>query len=82
IQIANSVGATAIAVTRTSAKRQALLNAGAAEVVALAEEDLAARLNGIAGPEGVHVVFDAVGGPMFEPLTAAMSHRGILIEYG
>ncbi|TIN02468.1 MAG: NADPH:quinone reductase [Mesorhizobium sp.] len=82
IQIANSVGATAIAVTRTSAKRQALLNAGAAEVVALAEEDLAARLNGIAGPEGVRVVFDAVGGPIFEPLTAAMSHRGILIEYG
>ncbi|RWP93858.1 MAG: NADPH:quinone reductase [Mesorhizobium sp.] len=82
IQIANSVGATAIAVTRTSAKRQALLNAGAAEVVALAEEDLAARLNGIAGPEGVRVVFDAVGGPIFEPLTAAMSHSGILIEYG
>ncbi|RWO67856.1 MAG: NADPH:quinone reductase [Mesorhizobium sp.] len=82
IQIANSVGATAIAVTRTSAKRQALLNAGAAEVVALAEEDLAARLNEIAGPEGVRVVFDAVGGPIFEPLTAAMSRGGILIEYG
>ncbi|ARP66901.1 NADPH:quinone reductase [Mesorhizobium sp. WSM1497] len=82
IQIANRVGATAIAVTRTSAKRQALLDAGAAEVVTLAEEDLAARLNEIAGPEGVRVVFDAVGGPIFEPLTAAMSRGGILIEYG
>ena len=82
IQIANSVGATAIAVTRTSAKKQALLDAGAAEVVALAEEELAARLNEIAGPQGVRVVFDAIGGPIFEPLTAAMSQGGILIEYG
>ncbi|MER9102764.1 zinc-dependent alcohol dehydrogenase family protein [Mesorhizobium sp. M0848] len=82
IQIANKVGATAIAVTRTSAKMRALLEAGAADVVASTEEDLAARLNQIAGPRGVRVVFDAVGGPIFEPLTAAMSHSGILIEYG
>ncbi|ESY69169.1 MULTISPECIES: zinc-dependent alcohol dehydrogenase family protein [Mesorhizobium] len=82
IQIANSVGATAIAVTRTSAKKQALLDAGAAAVVVLAEADLEARLKEIAGPPGVRVVLDAVGGPIFEPLTAAMSKGGILIEYG
>ncbi|RWC33695.1 MAG: NADPH:quinone reductase [Mesorhizobium sp.] len=82
IQIANKVGATAIAVTRTSAKKQALLDAGAAEVVVLAEEDLAARLNQIVGAQGVRVVFDAIGGPIFEPLTEAMSKGGILIEYG
>ncbi|QND66081.1 zinc-dependent alcohol dehydrogenase family protein [Mesorhizobium loti] len=82
IQIANRIGATTIAVTRTSAKRQALFEAGAAYVVASAEEDLAARLNEIAGPEGVRVVFDPIGGPIFEPLTAAMSRGGILIEYG
>ncbi|KQV01417.1 NADPH:quinone reductase [Mesorhizobium sp. Root695] len=82
IQIANRVGATAIAVTRTSAKKQTLLDAGAAEVVVLAEEGLTARLNEIAGPEGVRVVFDPIGGPIFESLTAAMSRGGILIEYG
>ncbi|PBB70572.1 NADPH:quinone reductase [Mesorhizobium sp. WSM4312] len=82
IQIANKVGATAIAVTRTSAKKQALLDAGAAHVVVLAEEDLAARLSEIAGPQGVRVVLDAIGGPIFEPLTGAMSKGGILIEYG
>lgn len=82
IQIANSVGATAIAVTRTSAKKQALLDTGAAAVVVLAEADLEARLKEIAGPPGVRVVLDAVGGPTFEPLTAAMSKGGILIEYG
>ena len=82
LQIANKIGATAIAVTRTSVKKQALLDAGAAQVVVLAEEDLAARLSEIAGPQGVRVVLDAIGGPIFEPLTAAMSKGGILIEYG
>lgn len=82
IQIANMVGAIPIAVTRTSAKRQQLLEVGAAHVVASAEEDLDVRLKVIAGPEGVRVVLDPVGGPIFEPLTAAMSRGGILIEFG
>ncbi|AZO56132.1 MULTISPECIES: zinc-dependent alcohol dehydrogenase family protein [unclassified Mesorhizobium] len=82
IQIANRVGATAIAVTRTSAKRKALLDAGAAYVVVLEEEELAERLSQIAGPQGVRIVFDPIAGPIFEPLTAAMSSGGILIEYG
>lgn len=82
IQIANCIGATAIAVTRTSAKRQALIDAGAAHVVALEEDDLTTRLNEIAGPEGVRVVFDPVAGPAFQQLTASMSRGGVLIEYG
>ena len=82
IQIANLAGATPIAVTRTSAKRPALLKAGAAHVMASAEEDLEARLKEITGPNGVRVVLDPIGGPIFEPLTAAMSRGGILIEYG
>ncbi|TIV67093.1 MAG: NADPH:quinone reductase [Mesorhizobium sp.] len=81
IQIANRIGAVPIAVTRTSAKRTALLDAGAAHVVALVEDDLEARLRGIA-PQGVRVVLDAVGGPIFTPLAAAMARGGILIEYG
>jgi NADPH:quinone reductase-like Zn-dependent oxidoreductase len=82
IQIARMVGAIPIAVTRTSEKKQPLLDAGAAHVIASAEEDLAARLTEIAGRENVRVVFDPIGGPAFEPLTAAMARGGILIEYG
>jgi len=82
IQIARMVGAIPIAVTRTSAKRQALLDFGAAHVIASAEEDLEARLKAIAGSDGVRVVLDAIGGPIFEPLTAAMSQGGMLLEYG
>lgn len=82
IQIANRIGAVPIALTRTSIKRRALLDAGAAHVVASDEELIGARLLEIAGSNGVRVVFDAVGGPAFEPLTAAMSPGGMLIEYG
>lgn len=82
IQIANRIGAVPVALTRTSIKRRPLLDAGAAHVVASEEEPIAARLLEIAGSKGVRVVFDAVGGPAFEPLTAAMSPGGILIEYG
>jgi NADPH:quinone reductase-like Zn-dependent oxidoreductase len=82
IQIARLVGAIPVAVTRTAEKRQALLDAGAAHVIVSAEEDLQARLTAIAGAEAVRVVFDPIGGPAFEPLTAAMARSGILIEYG
>ncbi|MCV9936096.1 zinc-dependent alcohol dehydrogenase family protein [Boseaceae bacterium BT-24-1] len=82
IQIANRVGAIPIAVTRSSRKALALHGAGAAHVVASAEEDIEARLKEIAGERGVRVVFDAVGGPAFLPLTAAMSRGGVLFEYG
>ncbi|WP_262299850.1 zinc-dependent alcohol dehydrogenase family protein [Microvirga sesbaniae] len=82
IQIANRVGAVPIAVTRTSGKKPALLEAGAAHVIASTEEDLEVRLTDITAPEGVRVVFDPIGGPIFEPLAAAMARGGILIEYG
>ncbi|WP_426425775.1 zinc-dependent alcohol dehydrogenase family protein [Bradyrhizobium genosp. A] len=82
IQIANRIGAVPIALTRTPAKQRALRDAGAAHVIASAEQDIRARLEDIAGASGVRVVLDAVGGPAFEPLTAAMSPGGILIEYG
>ncbi|MGQ9366307.1 zinc-dependent alcohol dehydrogenase family protein [Azospirillum sp. ST 5-10] len=82
IQIANRVGATPIAVTRSSGKVRALFDAGAAHAIASADEDLGAALRAIAGPAGVRVVFDAVGGPSLAALTAAMARGGILIEYG
>ncbi|CAN7317663.1 zinc-dependent alcohol dehydrogenase family protein [Bosea sp. LjRoot237] len=82
IQIANRIGAIPIAVTRTTRKAQALREAGAAHVVASSEEDVEARLKGIAGESSIRVVFDAVGGPAFLPLTAAMARGGLLINYG
>ena len=82
IQICRKIGATPIAITRTLAKRQALLDAGAAYVIAAAEEDVEARLKEISGIAGVKAVLDAVGGPMVEALAGAASVGGTIIEYG
>src|SRR6267378_3010098 len=49
IQIANSVGAKSIALTRTSAKRKQLIDAGAKYVIATEEEDLVKEINEITG---------------------------------
>jgi NADPH:quinone reductase-like Zn-dependent oxidoreductase len=76
------LGATVIATTRTSAKRQALLDSGAHHVIATEEEDLVTRVIEITNGLGARVVFDPVGGSAVEPLTQSMSRGGILLEYG
>ncbi|PTB20615.1 NADPH:quinone reductase [Trinickia symbiotica] len=82
IQIAKIVGATAIATTRTHAKRDALLAFGADHVIVTQEEDLAARVTQITGGAGARVAFDPVGGPALERLAEALSVGGIIFEYG
>ncbi|GAB2781739.1 zinc-dependent alcohol dehydrogenase family protein [Halomonas shantousis] len=81
-QVAKQVGATVIATTRTSAKRDSLLEAGADHVIATHEENLPERVLEITGGKGARVVFDPVGGPALEPLTDAMAVGGILLVYG
>ncbi|WP_160109506.1 zinc-dependent alcohol dehydrogenase family protein [Pseudomonas izuensis] len=81
-QIAKMVGATAIGITRTRAKKQALLDAGAAHVIVSDEEDMVERVMALTDGKGARVVFDPVGGPSFEPLTQSMAKGGILLEYG
>ena len=82
IQIANKVGATSIALTRGRSKRQALIDAGAAHVIATDEQDLVEEILAITGGKGARVVFDPVGGPTFAKLAKAMARFGILFIYG
>jgi NADPH:quinone reductase-like Zn-dependent oxidoreductase len=82
IQIAGLVGATPVALTRRSNKSNALLEVGAAHVIATEEQDIVAEVKKITGGNGARVVFDPVGGPTLTKLTAAMADRGILILYG
>jgi NADPH:quinone reductase-like Zn-dependent oxidoreductase len=82
IQIANKVGARPIALTRGSSKRQALLDAGAAQVISSDEQDLVKEILDLTGGKGARVIFDPVGGPTFAKLTQATAQRGILFLYG
>ncbi|MFD9560705.1 zinc-binding dehydrogenase [Streptomyces sp. NPDC059994] len=71
-----------IAMTRTGAKRDALLKAGAAEVLATDEEDVVERVLGLTAGRGAEFVFDAVAGPGVLDLARAVAPGGTLIEYG
>lgn len=82
IQIANKVGATPIALTRGSSKRQALLDAGAAHVISTDEQDLVKEILSLTDGKGARVIFDPVGGPTFAKLTRATAQKGILLLYG
>lgn len=80
IQIALMVGATPIALTRTSKKVQALKDAGAPHVIAMQDVDLVSAVKAI-GKEP-RVAFDPIGGPGVEQLCAALAFGGILFQYG
>ena len=82
IQIARMIGATPVALTRSSSKRKALLDVGAAHVIATDEQDLVAEVKKRTAGQGARVVFDPVGGPTIAKLAAAMAEHGILILYG
>jgi NADPH:quinone reductase-like Zn-dependent oxidoreductase len=82
IEIAKAEGAIAIAATRTSRKKAALLALGADYAIATEEEDLAAQVKQITSGKGARIVFDPIGGKGLESLAAAAAVSGIIFEYG
>lgn len=82
IQIANLLGAIPVALTRTSEKREALMDAGATHVIATQEQDLVAEVNRITEGKGARMAFDPVGGPEVANILRALSYLGIFFQYG
>ncbi|MFC8349243.1 zinc-binding dehydrogenase [Streptomyces sp. NPDC057280] len=84
IQVARRIGAIPLATTRTEAKRQGLLEAGAAEVIVSDgdAETVAKEAGRLTGGRGVEVIFDAIGGPGFRPLAGALAEGGAVVAYG
>ncbi len=82
IQVAHAAGARAVALTRTSAKKDRLLEVGADAVIATEEENVVARVRELTGGAGARVIFDPVGGPALEGLVAAAADNAIIVLYG
>ncbi len=82
IQLTNLAGATPIALTRTGAKRQQLLDAGARHVIATEEQDLVSEVLKLTGGQGARVIFDPVGGPNFLKLMEVLAFSGTIYLYG
>jgi NADPH:quinone reductase-like Zn-dependent oxidoreductase len=82
IQIVKAAGAIAIATTRGSGKKQALLDAGADHVIVTDEESLPERVMALTGGKGANIVFDPVAGPMLTSLAQATAQGGTIFVYG
>lgn len=82
IAMAKKINAKIIATTRTSKKRDALLQAGADAVIATEEEDLVARVMELTQNQGADVIYDAVAGGLSEKLVQAAKAGGHWIVYG
>lgn len=82
LQMARAAGIRAIATTRTGAKRQALLDAGAAHVVVTQDEDAVERVLALTDGHGVELVYDGVGGAELARLGDVVAQRGWYVLYG
>jgi NADPH:quinone reductase-like Zn-dependent oxidoreductase len=81
-QIANQIGAVPIAITRHAAKKDDLLAAGAAAVIATDEADVVEAVRHHTGGTGADIVLDVVMGPGQQDLLRAARPGGTLVAAG
>lgn len=82
IQLSKLIGAKSIATTRTSAKKQLLLEAGADHVIVTDEENLEEKVKSYTGGGGADMIFDPIAGPMLLELAKCAAFHGKIFEYG
>ena len=82
IQIAQHIGAVPIAVTRHAARKDGLLSAGAAAVIATDQEDVAEAVRRHTGGAGADIVLDVVMGPGQQDLVQAARPGATLVAAG
>jgi NADPH2:quinone reductase len=82
IQMSKAVGAKSIAVTRSEAKKDALLGVGADQVIVAGREDVQEAILELTEGLGAEVIYDAVAGPGLEELVWATKRFGHVIVYG
>ncbi len=82
IQMAKAIGAKSIAVTRSEAKKEDLLGAGADQVIIAGSEDVQEVVLELTEGLGAEVIYDAVAGPGLEELVWATKRSGHVIVYG
>lgn len=82
VEIGKAMGAVVIAAASSSAKLDAAAAAGADHLINYAEQDLRARIKEITDGRGVDVVYDPVGGPMFEAALRSTAWKGRALVVG
>jgi acryloyl-coenzyme A reductase len=83
VEIAKAAGATVIALTRSTAKRDAITSAGADHVLVAADaQDFSGEVLGLTNGEGVDIVADTVGSRVFTPAFRSLTIGGRYLVIG
>ena len=82
VQIAKYLGARVIATAGTERKRALASELGADETINYRDEDFVARVKDLTGRRGVDVVFEHVGGEVFERSMRCLAWAGRLVTCG
>ena len=82
VEIGTAMGATVIAAASSSKKLSAAKKAGATYFINYQEDNLRDRLKEIVGKDGVDVVYDPVGGDLFEAALRSTSWKGRILVVG
>jgi NADPH:quinone reductase-like Zn-dependent oxidoreductase len=78
-QIARRIGARVIGATRGPPPKDSPIAASAEALIDLTAEDLDKGIARLTDGKGAAVIFDCVGGPLFEPAVKGLAHRGRLV---
>ncbi len=82
VQLAHHRGVPTINVVRRRAAVDEIRHLGGTDVICTEDEDLAARVNEIAGGGGVHKALDCVAGQLGADVFSALAAGGDLLVYG
>ena len=82
MQIAKLTGARVIATTRSGAKCEQLLAAGADHVISTDTEDYIGRVQSLTGGRGADFIFDPITGPFVAKHLEAVRRNGRVLIYG
>jgi len=82
VQMAKQLGATVIGTASSEEKASVARSAGADHVVSSTEVGLGDAILRLTDGEGVHIIYDGVGGTLVESSLGLLRTRGHLVEYG
>jgi NADPH:quinone reductase-like Zn-dependent oxidoreductase len=82
IKLCKMIGARVIATTGSPEKRERALAVGADEVVVTSEQDYVTEIKRLTGRAGADVIFDHVGGDLFDRAIAATAWGGRIVICG
>lgn len=82
VQIARRIGARVIATAGSDAKLAKAKEQGADEVVNYREQDLVGEVKRLTGGRGVDLVFEHVGGDMFDAVVRCVTRNGRIVTCG